>query len=131
MNAIKREIYINTDEVITDKVFYADINIELGKNCIIFSSDLDRDYLEYKKSEEIILIKDSNNEEILKPETVKEDYIYLRIRKFLNTVFTKNETLFIATKTKAFEKNNGNSIPTLVIENTLVLSIGDEYEITY
>lgn len=131
MNAIKREIYINTDEVITDKVFYADINIELGKNCIIFSSDLDRDYLEYKKSEEIILIKDSNNAEILKPETVEEDYIYLRIRKFLNTVFEKNEILFITTKTKAFEKNNGSSIPTLVIENTLVLSIGDEYEITY
>ena len=92
---------------------------------------MDRDYLEYKKSEEIILIKDSNNAEILKPETVEEDYIYLRIRKFLNTVFAKNETLFITTKTKAFEKNNGSSIPTLVIENTLVLSIGDEYEITY
>ena len=130
MNAIKREIYINTDEIITDKVFYADINIELGKICIIFSSDLDRDYLEYRKAKEILLIN-GNNAEILKPETVEEDYIYLRIRKFLNTVFAKNETLFITTKTKAFEKNNGSSIPTLVIENTLVLSIGDEYEITY
>lgn len=130
MNAIKREIYINTDEIITDKVFYADINIELGKICIIFSSDLDRDYLEYRKAKEILLIN-GNNAEILKPETVEEDYIYLRIRKFLNTVFAKNETLFITTKTKAFEKNNGSSIPTLMIENTLVLSIGDEYEITY
>ena len=130
MNTIKREIYINTDEIITDKVFYADINIELGKICIIFSSDLDRDYLEYRKAKEILLIN-GNNAEILKPETVEEDYIYLRIRKFLNTVFAKNETLFITTKTKAFEKNNGSSIPTLVIENTLVLSIGDEYEITY
>ena len=131
MNTIKREIYIDTDEVITDKVFYTDINIELGKDYVVFLSKLNRDYLEYKKLKEIILIKDSNNAEILKPETVEEDYIYLRIRRFLNTVFAKNETLFITTKSKAFEKNNDSSIPTLVIENTLVLSIGDEYEITY